>query len=773
MRQFTALFKKEIGAYFKSYFAYFVFFIYLFVSVGGAFYFGEYLAMHDTAVYALFYLQPIVLTLLIPALTMRLWSDEYKSGTAEFLLTQPLSNKLPVLAKFLASGTFAAGMSLFTLPFIIYTANWLKIDFGNVVCCYLGVWLYILLFCSLGCLVSSLNKYTVISYLLTVFISVLWLLMRFTKLYDIYNNFLFAEVGISDFAYFIIFIVVLVCLNVLVLDYNRSSEKNKNLRFFGGAVLFVIGAIILNSAVFLLFDGYKADLTFNRQYTLSPVSREIVASLGKPVTIDVYISKDLKAKNAEYYYYYQQTRRFIEKYRKVSGSMANVNITEVEPFSELEKFVLVSDLYFEENLKGTKDYFGAVIRDNDGQGVVIKQFLPQRRAFLEKDIDKALLKLTRKDVTKSIGIYFDPRQELDIFNGFSLNLEEDYDVVAVTEDTYEISPKLDLLILVNPKELEIGFLYAIDQYIANGGKTLIFVDLLTDGQSEETNLKTPSVVLFMDQMNIMIGEELVDNGSIAENYKTTDKNLNLYKTITYTATDNEWNIRPIIENPKGYIGAVFSGQYKSLFEENPHKSKKVLKNMMPHTFYSSETATVAFIGDADIIENQTWIDDKSPDQNPYSVIFKSANMEVIRSLVDELSGNEIYNKLPQNEKNTSSFGIGELVNAALYNEHYEEYNAISEDMKLNRLKLLQKSEWDAEKMQYLLQTDEAGLQLGRDEQKMEKLFYKMKKQYSLKINTIILLCAFVWPASACLLLWLSVFLWGKRQRRKVKELFYE
>ena len=84
MQQFKALFKKEMSGYFRSHFAYFVFFIYLFISIGGAFYFGEYLAMHDTAVYALFYLQPVILVLLIPALTMRLWSDEYKSGTAEF-----------------------------------------------------------------------------------------------------------------------------------------------------------------------------------------------------------------------------------------------------------------------------------------------------------------------------------------------------------------------------------------------------------------------------------------------------------------------------------------------------------------------------------------------------------------------------------------------------------------------------------------------------------------------------------------------------------------
>lgn len=773
MQQFSALFKKEIGGYFKSSFAYFVFFIYLFVSIGGAFYFGAYLAMHDTAVYALFYLQPVVLTLLIPALTMRLWSDEYKSGTAEFLLTQPVADKLMVLAKFAAAGFFAVAMSLCLLPFIVYTATWLKIDWGNIFCCYLGTWLFILLFCALGCFISSLSKYTVVSYLLTVFVSGLWLLMPFTKLSDIYGNFLFAEIGFSDLLYFLTFAVALIWLNVLVLEYIRSAQKNKGLKFLGFSALFIVGMVALNVAFIVLFDGYKADLTIGRQYTLQPASRDIVKSVNKPITIDVYISKDLKAKNAEYYYYYQQTKRFIEKYQKVSNSMISVNMVEVEPFSEMEKIVLNTGMYYEENLKGTKDYFGAVIRDNEGQGEVIKQFLPQRRAFLEKDIDKVLLKLTDKEVIKTIGIYYDPRQDLDKFNGFSLNLEEDYNVLSVSEDTYEISSKLDLLILVNPKELPLHFLYAVDQYIANGGNIIMFFDLLTEGQSEETNLKTPQAVIFMDQMGVLLKDELIDDGDIADGYKVSDGKINIYKALSFTVKDENVKVKPVILSKDGYIAALISGQYKSAFEQNPHQSKEILHNMMPHTYYSSETPNVVFVGDADIIENETWIDDSSPDQNPYSVVYKSANMEVIRSLIDEMVGNDIYNALPQNAKKASVFGIGEQINAELYDKYSEKLNAIAEEMKLNRVKLLQKSGGDENKLQILLQSDESGLQLGQSEQKMEKLLYQVRKQYSSKVNGIIFFCVFGWPLVAGLLSWILMLRRERRKRKQIREMFYE
>ena len=773
MQQFKALFKKELSGYFKSSFAYFIFFIYLFVSIGGAFYFGSYLAMHDTSVYALFYLQPIILSLLIPALTMRLWSEEYKSGTAEFLLTQPVLDKLPVIAKVSASVFLAVLMSLFLLPFIIYTASWLEIDWGNVVCCYLGVWLYILLFCSLGCFISSLSKYTIVSYLLTVFVGGLWLLMPITRLNDIYNNFLFAEVGISDFTYFLIFTACFICLNILVLDYIRSVQKNKGLQFFLFSVLLVIGIIALNTAFGVLLDGYKADFTSARQYTLRPVSRELIDSITKPISVDVYISKDLRTKNAEYYHYYQQTKRFIEKYQKNSASMISVNITEVEPFSELEKKVLAQGLYYEENLKGTKDYFGAIIRDNEGQGEVIKQFLPQRWAFLEKDIDKTLLKLTRSEVIKSIGVYFDPRQNIDLFNGFALNLEEDYNVLSVTEDTYEISSKLDLLILVNPKEMPISFLYAVDQYIANGGKVIIFLDLLTRGQADAINLQTPQAVIFMDQMKVLLGVNMVDEGTVVDKYKVSGKDLELYKALTFKADEGEFEVKPVILNENGFIGAVLKGRYKSAFKSNPHQSKEVLQSMMPQTLYGSEQATVAFIGDADIIEDYSWIDENSPDDNPYSTVYRSANMEVIRTLVDELIGNDIYNNLPQNGSTESVFGIGEQINSELYEEYKEEYNSIIEDMRINKLKLIQLSGGNEDKLQVLLQSDEAGLQLGQAEQKMESLLYKIRKQYSTIINTMILICVLLWPLTAVAGIGLIIVLFERRRLKKIKEMLNE
>ncbi|MBR6355317.1 MAG: Gldg family protein, partial [Alphaproteobacteria bacterium] len=489
MQQFKALWLKELGGYFQSSFAYMILFIYMFVSVGGAFYFGSYLALHDPSVYALFYLQPIVLTALLPAVTMRLWSEEYKSGTAEYLLTQPLEAWQPVAAKFAAATVFGWFMSLLLLPFIFFTAQYLTLDWGSIVCSYIGLALFVALFCALGAFVSALNKNIIVSYLLTVFFMALVIALPITKLYESYTDFLLAEIGFSDMAYFVLLTAVFVFLNILVLEYRYSAQKNKTWRFAGFSAMLLAGTVLFVFALDLLF-AHKFDLSAHNFYTPQPQTRKLIAKIDKPISIDVYIAKDFRAHNVEYFRYYQQVKRFLEKYRDLSGKMIRLNVTEVEPFSQMEDVVLSYGLYYEENASGTKDYFGAVVRDNDAHGVTIKQFTAERGAYLEKDIDSALLKLTDDgSLRRSIGVYLDPTQNLEQFNGLLLNLEEDYNIVRVDDEVYELSPNIDMLILINPKLISTMFRYALDQYIMNGGKVVTFFDLVTKNQTDEVNLQ--------------------------------------------------------------------------------------------------------------------------------------------------------------------------------------------------------------------------------------------------------------------------------------------
>ena len=578
MQQFKALFNKEFGSYFRSYLAYIVFFVYLFVSIGCAFYFGSYLAMHDTALYALFYLQPIILTVFVPAITMKMWSEEFKSGTAEFLLTQPINYFLLVGVKSLSAFLFCFSMSLFFIPFILYTSEWMVVDWGNIILCYIGLWLLLLLFNVLGCFISSLNNNVILSYVLSVFSNVLIVSFSFTYLYETYNNFIFGEIGFFDFMYFIIFVVVFLILNVRAMNVRISVQKNKIKKFIFFAFLLIFCGVIFN-VIFYNLCTSKVDFTSGQTYSFKKQTEDVLDLVEEPINIDVYVAKDYISNNADYFHYFQQIKRFLNKFKNQSKGMINVNTLIVDPFSDLEEKVLESGLFFEDNLVGSKNYFGAVLRNKDGKEVIIKQFIRERISYLERDIDKALIKLILPDVVKTIGVYLDPTQNLDEFETFLIDLESDYNVMNVTDDTYEISSKMDLLILVNPKDLSSHFMYAIDQFIMNGGRTLIFFDFFSEKQSDLINMKDIKISKFLDQWNVLLRDEFIDDGKLNSDFGEKYLDLKINKAVSFNVENEDVNVIPFIQNEKGFIGAVLTGTLTSLYKENPFKDTEFGQEM--------------------------------------------------------------------------------------------------------------------------------------------------------------------------------------------------
>ena len=242
-QQFKTLFFREFSNYFRSPLAYFVFFIYLFASIGSAFYFGSFLAMHDTSLYALFYAQPIILAVLLPSLTMKLWAEEYKQGTIELLLTQPVDIWVIQKAKYFSVVLFCFLMSLFLLPFIFYTSEWLNIDWQNILSDFLGLWLCMMLFCSIGTLFSAFTKNVIIAYLSSFAFTALWIILPFLGLYIIYNDFLFAELGLINFVYFASLSFVFCVITVGVIYFKYSVKKHRLFTFASFTFLMVAGGI--------------------------------------------------------------------------------------------------------------------------------------------------------------------------------------------------------------------------------------------------------------------------------------------------------------------------------------------------------------------------------------------------------------------------------------------------------------------------------------------------------------------------------------------------
>jgi ABC-2 type transport system permease protein len=132
------------------------------------FYVGHFYERGQADLTAFFTFQPWLFLLLMPAISMRLWSEEYKSGSVELLLTLPLSAWQVTLGKFIAAWLFT-GLALgLTFPLWL-TVNYLgEPDNGVIVAAYLGSWLMAGAYLAIGVCVSATTHNQVIAFMVTV-----------------------------------------------------------------------------------------------------------------------------------------------------------------------------------------------------------------------------------------------------------------------------------------------------------------------------------------------------------------------------------------------------------------------------------------------------------------------------------------------------------------------------------------------------------------------------------------------------------------------------
>lgn len=768
MRQFTALFKKEIGDYVKSPFAYALFVLYLMISIAVAFYFGSYLAMHDTALFSLFFAQPVILAVLIPAMTMRVWSEEYKTGTIEYLLTQPISDEALVLAKTLAATSFWLLSGLFLAPFIVYTSTWVNLDFRGILAGYTGLWLVMTMFCALGCLISFLNKSQILSYVVALMAMLGFIGWRFLDFYAAYNNFMFAEISPADILYFVVYIAVFIFLNIMFLTSRRLVAVHKTAKLCGAVAAILLSSVLLLKGLNFMLSSYRFDLTSSKIYSLKEPTKKIIHKIESPMTIDLYIAKDYANYDFRMRYYAQQIEHLLHKYELESKGMIRVRTTKVEPFSELEKSLLKSGLYYETNAGGSRNYFGAILRNAVGKAKAVAHFIPERFAFAEKDIDEALLQLYDASLIKNIGIFLDGRQNLEPFTGFLLDLENDYNVFRIDDDVYQISPELDLLILLNPKDISGDFMYAVDQYVMHGGKTLIFFDHLTRSQTELANMESIRPEILLQMWGVELTGEMTDEGKLNRNFFVGVPEVKIDTATVFTVKNSAQKVTPLIVSEKGYVGALIGGSLTSAYEKNIlHQG-----GVMPHKA-STEDARLAVIGDVDVLDETTWINPSSPDRNPYSIIPTAGNGQAMRFLVDALSGNKIYNLLPINNGLINEQSIGQKLMEKAYRPYAEEYEKIVKELSEKKLAMYVESGEDFDKMNTLMQVTAAGEEIADLEKTADSIDYKIKRTYQNGVITMAVINILLIPLLAAMILWLLGRCSEKRKRRKMTEIFDE
>ena len=188
MMGFLAIYKRELKSYFATPVAYVFIIIFLILTGVFTFYIGGFYARGQADLEPFFQFHPWLYMFLIPAISMRLWSEERKAGTLELLLTLPVPLGIAVVAKFLAAWTFAALALAGTFPM------WLTVNYlGNpdntvIIVSYFGSLLMAGGFLAIGSCISALTKNQVIAFVISFVICLGFNLSGFPIVIDLFSG---------------------------------------------------------------------------------------------------------------------------------------------------------------------------------------------------------------------------------------------------------------------------------------------------------------------------------------------------------------------------------------------------------------------------------------------------------------------------------------------------------------------------------------------------------------------------------------------------------
>ena len=161
------IFDRELKGYFRTPLASIFLLVFLALSSGMTFFLGRFFERDQADLTAFFAWHPWLFLILMPAIGMRLWAEERRSGTIELLITLPVTNMQLVIGKFLASWIFTLIALILTMP-IWVTVNYLGDPDNNVILIsYVGSWLMAGAFLALTSCLSALTKNQVIAFIIS------------------------------------------------------------------------------------------------------------------------------------------------------------------------------------------------------------------------------------------------------------------------------------------------------------------------------------------------------------------------------------------------------------------------------------------------------------------------------------------------------------------------------------------------------------------------------------------------------------------------------
>ncbi len=345
--------KKEFGGFFSSPIAFIFIGVFLAVNLFIFFWVETFFSTNISEVRPLFKWMPILLIFLTGAVTMRLWAEERRSGTLEFLLTSPVKPSALVFGKFLACLALVIVSLILTLPLPISVSFMGPLDWGPVWGGYLATIFLAAAYIAVGLFVSVKSDNQIVSLIITTLVCSLFYLLGSEVLVSFFANrgaqimqllgsgsrFDSITRGILDFRdfyYYLTIMGVFLCLNVYGLEKIRWANNPSNSNHLAWRIIcgLVIANFIAANFWLLPMGNLRTDLTQGNIYSISEATKGYLKQLKEPLLIRGYFSPQTHPLLAPLV---PRIRDLVEEYAVAGGPKVHVEFINPQDHPELEQ----------------------------------------------------------------------------------------------------------------------------------------------------------------------------------------------------------------------------------------------------------------------------------------------------------------------------------------------------------------------------------------------------------------------------------------------------
>ena len=510
-----ALLKKEINSFFASPIGYLVLAIFLIINGLFLFLFKNEFNILDYGfadLSSFFILAPWILIFLIPAVTMRSFSEEKRQGTLELLLTRPISKLQIVLGKYFGAVVLIV-LALIPTLLYVYTVYQLgnpigNLDLGSTIGSYIGLLFLVAAYTAIGIFSSSISKNQIVAFIIAVFIC-LFFYIGFESLADYLSSNTIDSLGMQ--AHFesigrgvidtrdLLYLLTVTVIFILLTTLGISSEK-VGIKPLKTVLVINLGFIVMN--VFTQGFYKRFDLTKDSRYTLSKATLDIVNSATEPIIIDVFLEGDFPA---EFRRLQDETRQLLEEFASENN---NIKFSFLNPIEDEtvrdQNLELINQrgltpmrLNVQENGKSSQETIIPWALASYGETTVEISLIKNKIGTNQQELVSNSVQHLEYAFADGFSKLLSPKRlKIAVIRGNG-QLENKYvaDFITSLRDYYFIAPftldrlannaettlknlkDYDLIISAKPTE---AFTeqekYALDQYTMNGGKSLWLID---------------------------------------------------------------------------------------------------------------------------------------------------------------------------------------------------------------------------------------------------------------------------------------------------------